>query len=42
MQLVFVDGTSQVKNGQIEPAVFLAPYLEAMESLVLETASSTH
>jgi FMN-dependent NADH-azoreductase len=43
MQLVFVDGTTQVKNGNIEPAAFFAPYRDGMESLLPQaTASSTH
>jgi FMN-dependent NADH-azoreductase len=41
MRVVFVDHTAQVRNGRIALDAFLAPHLEAMQSLFLEPVSST-
>ena len=38
LQLVLADGTAAVKNGRIERAAFLAPHIEAMQSLVGEAS----
>ncbi len=38
LRLIFADGTSAVKNGQIDRAAFLAPHLETMQSLFAEAS----
>jgi FMN-dependent NADH-azoreductase len=40
MRLVFVDGTAAVRNGKIDRGAFLAPHIEAMQSLFAEAATS--
>jgi FMN-dependent NADH-azoreductase len=34
LRLIFADGTADVKRGTIDQAAFLAPHLEAMQSLI--------
>jgi len=41
LQLNFVDGTVETKQGRIDRETFLAPYLEAMQSLFAEALSSS-
>jgi FMN-dependent NADH-azoreductase len=36
LRLIFADGTADVKRGTLDRAAFLAPYLEAMQSLIAE------
>ncbi len=36
LRLIFVDGTSAVKNGTVDRAVFLAPHIEVIQSLFAE------
>ncbi len=36
LRLIFADGTAAVKNGKIDRAAFLAPHIEAMQSLFAE------
>ncbi len=36
MRFVFADGTVEVKQGRIDPAAFLAPHIEAMQSLFVD------
>jgi FMN-dependent NADH-azoreductase len=32
LRFVFADGTAEVRHGKIDPAAFLAPHIEAMQS----------
>jgi FMN-dependent NADH-azoreductase len=40
MRLIFADGTADVRNGSIARSVFLAPHIEAMQSLFAEAIPS--
>jgi FMN-dependent NADH-azoreductase len=39
MRVVFADGTAQVKYGKVDREAFLAPHLEAVQSLFAESCS---